>query len=333
MQREAIRPAVQAVQVQASLRREVGIQRYGARDQGDPSTGFGVYAIANNSIQSAQDSYNGFRSDFIHMSISLTSGLDRTFQLQPSNFHLSPEVFSHFWSWWSLFNSALSLPIRQGQLYPRKRPISPKLGQHLATLKYMFSVPRIFVSHVYVDNSQEAWADGVTPFVGVKALIDEFHADMHQRDTATSEMTQGGVKTVHHRPFYAIEVVLKGLDLRAMLAVFPDSLKQCTPLENFPLGSNYRTRNDLTPIDLNSSWVDMDDFAVFEQDDPSPPDIHLLPAVSCPRFTYFKRVDDHGPEGPDKPSDRSKFGAEDTHICLLGKEPCESKSRNLVVIH
>ncbi|KAI0638130.1 golgi-body localization protein domain-containing protein [Trametes polyzona] len=276
-------------------------------------------------VKSPGDSYNGFRSDFIHMSISLTSGLDKSSQLRPSNFHLSPEVFSHFWSWWSLFNGALSLPIRQGKLYPRKRPISPKFGQHLATLKYMFSVPQIFVSHVYVDNSQEAWADGVTPFVGVKALIDEFHADMHQRDTETTEKIQGGTKTIHHKPFYAIEVVLKGLDLRALLAVFPDPLKQCTPLDNSPLVSNYRTRNDLTPIDLNSNWVDMDDFAIFEQDSPSQPDIYVLPAVSCPRFTYFKKVDEHGSDGPDKPTDRTKFGSEDTHVCLLGKEPSVNK--------
>ncbi|KAI0677563.1 golgi-body localization protein domain-containing protein [Trametes maxima] len=272
-------------------------------------------------VKSAEDSYNGFRSDFIHMSISLTSGLQKNAGLHPSTIHLSPEVFSHFWSWWSLFNSALSLPIRQGDLYPRKRPISPKFGQHLATLKYMISVHRLFISHVYVDNSQDAWADGVTPFVGVKALIDDFHADMHQRDTETSGPTQGGVKTVHHKPFYAIEVVLKNLDLRAMLAVFPDTLKQCTPLESAPTVSNYRTRNELKPIALDSNWVDMDDFAVYEQEDPDPPEIFLLPAVSCPRFTYFKRVDEHGPDGPDKPSDRSKFGSEDTHVCLLGKEP------------
>ncbi|OSD04190.1 hypothetical protein PYCCODRAFT_1476242 [Trametes coccinea BRFM310] len=272
-------------------------------------------------VKTAEDSYNGFRSDFIHMSISLTSGLQRATRIRPSNFHLSPEVFSHFWSWWHLFNSALSLPIRQGKLYPRKRPISPKFGQHLATLKYMASVPRLYISHVYVDNSQEAWADGVTPFVGVKALIDEFHADLHQRDTETCEMTQGGVKTVHHKPFYAIEVVLKGLDLRAMLAVFPDPLKQCTPLENTPLVSNYRTRNNLTPIDLTSDWVDMDDFAVYEQETPSEPDLHLLQVASCPRFTYFKRVDEQIASGPGEPTDRSKFGSEDTHVCLLGKEP------------
>ena len=31
--------------------------------------------------------------------------------------------------------------------------------------------------------------------------------------------------------------------------------------------------------------------------------------------------DDFGP--PDKPLARTKFGSEDTHVCFIGKEPCE----------
>lgn len=256
------------------------------------------------------------------MSISLTSGTRKTSHIQPSNLHLSPTVFEHFWAWWHLFNGALSLPTRQGDLYPRKRPISPKFGQHLSTLKYLISVPQLYISHVYVDESQDAWVDGVTPYVGVKALIGKFHADMHQRDTATTELTDGGTKTVHNKPFYAIEVVLKGLDLRAMLAVFSDPLKQCTPVENSPFVSNYRTRNELPSIPLHSSWVDMDDFAFDDTEGTVVPEVHLLPAVSCPRFTYFKQYDDDL-DRQDQPASHSKFGAEDTHVCFIGKEPCK----------
>ena len=262
------------------------------------------------------------------MSISLTSGFQQKSRLEPSNLHLSPLIFSHFWSWWHLFNGALSLPVRQGMLYPRKRPISPKFGQHLATLKYRVSVPQVFISHVYVDNSQDAWADGVTPYVGVKALIDEFRADMHQRDTEATEPTKGGTKTVHHKPFYAIEVVLKGLDLRAMLAVFADPLKQCTPINYSPVVSNYRTRNNLTPIDLLSNWVDMDDFDFDEDSSSDEPEIFLLPTVSCPRFNYFKRVDEDDLDSSEKPTERTKFGSEDTHVCFLGKEPCKQGNHN-----
>ncbi|KAH9943489.1 golgi-body localization protein domain-containing protein [Epithele typhae] len=277
-------------------------------------------------LKSPEDSYNGFRSDFIHMSISLKSGLRKTARISPSNLHLSPEVFAHFWSWWHLFNSALSLPIRQGDLYPRKRPISPKFGQHLATLKYLIQVPQLFISHVYIDNSQDAWSDGVTPYVGVKALIDHFQVDMHQRDTESCERTKEGMRTIHNKPFYAVEAVLKGLDLRAMLAVFSDPLKQATPADNSPLmGSNYRTRNDLPHTDLKSRWIDMDDFAVDEGEIPTDPDVHLLPAVSCPRFTYFKRPDNSNGQSMDGLARRTKFGSEPTHSCCLGTEPSALK--------
>ncbi|KAI0939194.1 hypothetical protein AcV5_000680 [Taiwanofungus camphoratus] len=271
--------------------------------------------------KSKEDSYNGFRSDFIHMSISLTSALHVRNQTQPtpSSLHLSPEVFAHFWAWWSLFNGALSLPIRQGSQHSRKRPVSPKFGQHLATLKYRIFVPQLFISHVYIDNSKDAWTDGVTPFVGVKAFIDQFQADLHQRDQESSRLTLGGPKTVHHKPFHAIEVVLKGLDLRSMLATFTESLKKQVNMESSPLVSNYRAEIKAAAIAPGSPWLDLDDFGGTEWSS-AVPTVHLFPIASCPRFTYFKRPVDHGSRRPDSLGESSKFGTEDTHVCFLGKE-------------
>jgi hypothetical protein len=118
-------------------------------------------------LQSPEDSYNGFRSDFIHLSVSLTSSLQLP-ELpklgkprRASSLHLSPKSFAHFWSWWSLFDGVMSLPIRQGSFYPQ-RAISPKLGRHIATLKYRISVAQLFISHVYIDDSRESWVDGVS---------------------------------------------------------------------------------------------------------------------------------------------------------------------------
>lgn len=61
-----------------------------------------------------------------------------------------------------------------------------------------------------------AWVDGVTPWVGIKAMIEDFQVDMHQRD---QEMTVAGItpsstKVIRRKPFYAAEVVMKNLDLR-----------------------------------------------------------------------------------------------------------------------
>ena len=71
-----------------------------------------------------------------------------------------------------------------------------------------------------MDESSDAWADGVTPFVGVKAMIEMFQADMHQRaQESIITKPNGGTKTVVHKPFYAVEVVMKDLDLRSLLAI------------------------------------------------------------------------------------------------------------------
>lgn len=273
--------------------------------------------------KSAEDSYNGFRSDFIHMSLSLTSAVHkgrRHLTQQQSSIHLSPEVFEHFWAWYHLFDGALSLPIRQGPLYARKRPVSPKLGQHLATLKYRISFEKIFISHLYVDNSRDAWADGVTPYVGVKTLIDHFQADMHQRDQESTRIIRDGPKAIHHKAFYAIEVVTKGLDLRSMLAVFEEPLKQQVRMESSPLLSNYRTKIKADPISAESLWLDADDFSKPEWAPSAPPTVYLLPAARCPQFTYFKRAVDNNESPSGGPVVRSKFGNEDTHTCYLGKE-------------
>ena len=277
-----------------------------------------------NYTQSAADSYNGFRSDFIHMSLSLESALHTREHAGPraSSLHLSPEVFEQFWAWYRLFDHALSLPIRQGSHYPRKRPVSPKFGQHLATLKYRFAISQLFLSHAYVDNSSDAWADGVTPFVGVKALIDRFQADMHQRDQESTRITDEGPQVVHHKSFYAIEVSMKHLDLRTMLALFSDSLKQQVQMDLSPLVSNYRTKIKTEPIPTDSPWIDLDDFDDVQSSDATPPQVHLFRTAFCPQFTYFKRPIDPSLVPQGKVVERSKFGTEDTHVCYLGKEAC-----------
>lgn len=276
------------------------------------------------SRQSPEDSYNGFRSDFIHMSISLTSSTVASEAPNFSSIHLSPGLFSHFWSWWTLFGT-ISLPIRQGKRYKHKRPISPKFGQHLATLKYRISIPKLFIAHAYMDQSHDAWADGVTPFVGVKAMIDEFQADMHQRAQETTiTMPDGSTKTVMHKPFSAIEVVLKGLELRALLAIYSETLKQSVPLDCSPIGSAYRVRENIPVIEPNSHWIDLDDFVETDWTSGGIPILHLLPVVSCPRFTYFRRTTPAS--ALENRVEVSKFDAEDTHICLLGTEACKCRT-------
>jgi hypothetical protein len=267
------------------------------------------------------------------MSLSLSSSLHTTslkHRPTPSSLHLSPNTFSHFWSWVALFDTNLSLPVRQGSLYSRRAP-SPKFGRHLATLKYRISLARVFIQHAYIDDSRESWIDGVTPFVGVKAMIDEFQADLHQRD---QEMTVPGpfpdtFKVVRHKSMYAAEVVLKGLDLRLLLATFVDPLKQSVSMSPPPQRNDYRSRNDLPVIESSSPWIDPDDFVETDWKAPSSPTVHLLPIAVCPHLTYFKRKwQSSTPE-----DESSKFGVEDTHLCLLDKEARRCAPFDFSIVH
>ncbi|KAJ6539449.1 golgi-body localization protein domain-containing protein [Mycena capillaripes] len=265
--------------------------------------------------KSSEDSFNCFRSDFIHLSMSLVSALNAKsgMRLDPSSLHLTPQVFSHFWSWWTLFEGVLSLPIRQGTAWPT-RLISPKFGKHLATLKYRISVQNLHIMHAYIDDSRETWADGVTPWIGVKGAIEEFQVDMHQREeeTVVQGLRPNTTKLIRRKPFSAVELVLKGLDLRAMLATFDDPLKIDVGVSSSPQRSNYRTLSDLPETLPDSAWIDGDDFIELDWTPPSAPSLHFLPVATCPRFTYFRRA---------APNDSTKFGLETTHTCFLGQEP------------
>ncbi|KAH0839883.1 hypothetical protein J3R83DRAFT_834 [Lanmaoa asiatica] len=291
-------------------------------DPSVPQVGFLLQFLTNWSQQAQvdHDSYHGFRSNFIHLSISITSALRQgstQSDSQSSSFHLTPKAFASFWSWWGLFDNGLSLPIRQGSLYPRRR-LSPKFACHLATLKYRISVPDLFITHVYIDDSRESWEDGTTTVVGLKAKVSHFQADMHQRDqeTIAPGKVPDSIQVVRHKPFYAAEVVLKNVDLRAMLAVFLEPLKQSVPLSaNLDISNKNQTSSS---SGVPPSWLNSDDFV---ETDWSPahnyPEIQLFPVLSCPKVTYLKK-NSHVTEIQ---AENSKFGDEDTHTCLIGSEP------------
>jgi hypothetical protein len=150
-------------------------------------------------------------------------------------------------------------------------------------------------------------------------MIEEFQVDMHQRDqeTIVPGLTPGTTRILRRKPFYAAEVVLKDIDLRTVLATIVEPLKQSVPVTSPPLRSNYRSRTDLPIMDSSSTWNDSDDFVEMDWSSSTVPTVHFLPVMACPRFTYFKRNSSALGNGS------SKFGAEGSHRCLLGEEPCE----------
>lgn len=275
------------------------------------------------------------------MSLSLTSSVDDSGACDNSsfsNFHLTPKSFALFWHWVSLFDGRMSLPIRQGDYFKHKL-VNPKFGQHIATIKYRITVPRLFVSHVYQDESRQSWSDGITRFVGMKALIDHFHADLHQRDEESTQFNPslGTSEVVRHKSLHNVEVVLRGLNLRAMLGTFQDPVKKLVlpdPPEEGTDDDGFHS--NLPTTDPGSIWFDEDDFVELDWSSRDTPVVNLLHAAECPHFVYTKCPVEKQNAKVHKLTVFSKFGDEDTHSCYLGKEPRKAfllVSNNGVLTH
>lgn len=321
------------------------------------------------------DSFESFRSDFIHFSISLTSPTeDPSRSRRPSgqnSLHFAPEAFTHFWSWWKTFDSALSLPIRQGRLFPSSQAASKKFGRHVATIKYRFRISPLFLAHTYKYENSSDWVNGQTVVLGCKAKISSFNVDMHSRAIETTirkpEMKQP--QKIIHKSFYKAEIDCQDVDVRAISAVFDVMRKAAYAAElgivpDVDESDTSSIMNDSTDIkdefttdmsdtlrpggrthaenskNKESEWVDMDDYydlLFWPQNNLGEhPRVKVLDLGSCPRVSYLRRPSsvthgshthtqgnahpseiDSGSDG--QPIEKTKFGEEDTHTCLIGK--------------
>lgn len=134
------------------------------------------------------DAFRGFRSNHIHLSIAVVAPLDRdwtTKNVKPSmsynSVHMTPRFFTHFFDWWSLFSGVMSLPIRQGKLFPGIEKSSKKFGRHLATIKYNLLLSPLFIAHIYKHKDAEDYSEDLVSATGLKLRLDSFMLDLHQR--------------------------------------------------------------------------------------------------------------------------------------------------------
>lgn len=309
------------------------------------------------------DSYAGFRSDFVHFSLSLTSPCNLSLPNRPetqledekagnpnkkgyNSFHFTPVALVHFRRWWKLFDGCMSLPIRQGKLFPSAQPPSPKFGRHTATIKYRFALAPLFISHTYRQHDWEEWRNGETSVLGLKGKIGRFNVDLHQRAQEMvirrPEMSES--KHVTHKVFYMAEVDVDSVDLRAIMAVFDEPEKaEFAPAE---VGDEEEAApkpdfDEFLVTEEEREWVNVDDFkdSVGSWPFAGEPRIHLLPFMMCPRFTYYRHKDAGAPpadeseagagDSPATPPDRpaSKFGDEASHTCLMGSAEGERARR------
>ncbi|KAK0563331.1 Protein SABRE [Tilletia horrida] len=311
------------------------------------------------------DSFEGWRSHHIHPSLSIFSpkegigGEEASERKQvnaTNNLYFSPLAWEHFWRWIALFSSALTLPIRQGKLFPNTPPQSSKLSAFIATIKYRFLIEPLFISHFYQKSSKVDLARGATTLVGVKARLDSFRADLHQRqeETVKDRPELGKKLKVFHKPFNEAEVDCAGIDLRTVWARFSDPERQLLDDVDFDAEEDADDFPDTNTSEEDWLWYDIADFAELDWQPPAKldPEISITQTMVCPRFHYYRKVEskrerrarqaslDHDYDrlhsdktsaAEESPIDTeltpisqlaySKFGNEHTHTCLVGTSP------------
>ncbi|KAJ4305599.1 Protein SABRE [Kalmusia sp. IMI 367209] len=284
------------------------------------------------------DAFHGFRSHHIHMSIAIAAPYDREWtvaNLEPSktynSVHLTPRFFTHFYNWWSMFSGAMSLPIRQGSLWPGIEKSSKKFGRHLATIKYNLLLSPLYMSHVYKHKDAEDYAKGDVAATGLKARLDSFMLDLHQRREEFRTIVQAPKSQEDSKQnqttgmrINQVQLDLNKTDVRAVSARIGGTGADDVENANDETVAEYNQEHataDLSKFtipDNDWGWVDMDDFVELGWVLPSDhnPETQILPLAFAPRFTYFRQTD-HADNISGDPHRTSPFGNEPTHHCVM----------------
>ncbi|CAI7675221.1 unnamed protein product [Penicillium discolor] len=280
------------------------------------------------------DAYRGFRSDHIHLSVSIIAPQNRDWavdNVQPSSsyntIHLTPRFFTHFFNWWSLFSGVMSLPVRQGPLWPGVTKTSKKFNRHLATVKYKILLAPLFVAHIYKHKDREDYAERVVTATGLKVRLDCLKLDIHQRREQIKTHAVGRSKQTRTSAMRInqAQIDMQSADFRAVSASIAGTTAEDVERNKDDILSSFQQPvpsvdlSRFTIPDHNLDWVDMDDFVepdwILPQE--SNPRTQILPLAFTPRFTYFRNTD-HCDIGPDE-TGYSTFGNEPTHECVMSE--------------
>lgn len=281
------------------------------------------------------DAFRGFRSEHIHMSLAVKAPADREWTVSNTaasksynTVHFSPRFFTHFFAWWSNFNGTMSLPIRQGKLWPGVEKTSKKFGRHLATIKYNLLLAPLFLSHIYKHRDPDDISEDAVSATGLKMRLDSFMLDVHQRREEFHVQDKGRKlqgKTSGMKINQA-QLDLISADIRAVSARIPGPTADDLRKASVPtiLAQQDKTTTDLSNFEIPDNdyrWIDMDDFVELDWILPSDidPETKILPLAFAPRFTYFRQTD-HGDSISGDPDRTSPWGNEPTHFCIMSQD-------------
>jgi RNA pol II promoter Fmp27 protein domain len=245
--------------------------------------------------------------------------------------HLTPRFFTHFFNWWSLFSGSMSLPIRQGRLWPGVEKSSKKFGRHLATIKYSLLLSPLFMSHIYKHKDAEEYAKGenIVSATGLKVKLDSFMLDLHQRREEFLTQVKGRKEptTTSGMRINQTQLDFISADIRAVSAKIAgttaEDLERATEetLASYQEIASAVDMSRFTIPDNDFSWIDMDDFVELDWVLPaeSNPETKIMPLAYAPRFTYFRQTD-HSSSVPGETARMSPFGNEPSHFCIISQD-------------
>ncbi|KAK8858435.1 hypothetical protein IAR55_002662 [Kwoniella newhampshirensis] len=262
------------------------------------------------------DSYEGFRSDYIHFSVTLvtpTQEVPASKHEMVNSLHFAPKSTYHFLSWWKLFDHKMSLPIRQGKLFPDSPPPSKKFGRSIATMK-------------------DLWEIGKSESLGLKGRMGHFKAVAIQRVQEKKQYHAMLHKesVVYHKPFYAADIVANDLKIKGIRAHFAERIKsedEDAAIDPLPKASELTS--DLALWYNYFDYIDTDK-KPFDRD----PRMELVDLGDCPTVSISRRVkarantpyDDEDSNDQKnghwrKGVESSKFGHDPSHESGLGVLP------------
>ncbi|CAG8522906.1 24191_t:CDS:2, partial [Dentiscutata erythropus] len=276
-------------------------------------------------IGEVHDSFRGFRSDIIHLSVSVTCPLDWNesvdmrqydkYQGPKNSIRSSPNAIMHGISWASLFDPAMTVPIRQGKLFPSLLPPSLKFPKFLRSVKLKICVEALFLSSFYREDSLYDPLDGTMNIVGLKAKIGKFKQDILLKMQENTITLEGKEVKSRDMIFHEAETDLKDLDVRGIAIRFMEGV-----FPHFDGDETYRKEEllgkdeDFLKMNLeDKQWVDDDDYVELECKLPdAKPGVRVLPLLRSPQMMYYKKADVQETE-EEKKNDHEK------HECLMGQ--------------
>ncbi|KAM9907455.1 hypothetical protein OXX79_000941 [Metschnikowia pulcherrima] len=226
------------------------------------------------------DSYSGFRSDRIHMAISLKAHTKHSY----NSIHLSPGVFKHFFAWWTMFQGNMLLPVRKGRLFQEIKS-SQKFSKHLHTNKFLFDIGHLFISHIFHQKDTED-EDDFHYCVGLRAKVKEFSVDLHQRKEEVLDVHEdlSRHQKILKMRFNLGQILLSKIDLRAIGAEFERNLY------NPDLSTSARVpKHFFNTFDSDQEWFDLRDFEeCFEPGAGKVKSARALPLLYSETFAYVR---------------------------------------------